>query len=282
MAIVSALRTDYEVKVRDANQRILTNAQYLVLLNEALQEWQNRVEELRRENAIATVVNQYDYAAPSDIIKLVTAIWMPTGSELRVVGQTELMREAGYRLTSVGTPSLITQDENNGRLRIYPAAPSTSVTTTINDAGGIDASVTTIGITAQTTFRAPATWVLIESEKILSQSVSETSLASCRRGMGGTTAATHADTTAITELDLHLVYSYAPPALSADGDSPAINARFHKYLNWYVLATSLKLDGRDGEAAVAERKWEQSIREAKRDVKRIQSASPFGILQSGY
>lgn len=280
--IVSALRDDYGVKVRDANARILTSAQYLVLLNSAIREWQNRTEELRRENAITTTVNQFDYAAPTDIIKLISAIWMPTGSELEVVGPTELMRYGGYRLRSVGTPALISQDENNGRIRLYPAAPSTSVATAIDDAAGINTSVATIPVDATSTFTSPAGWVLIETEKILYQNTSSTEFLLCRRAMGGTTAASHANNIAVTQCNLHLIYSYVPAALTADGDSPPFNSRWHEYLNWCVLATALKLDGRLADASVAERKWEQGIREAKIAIRRIQAATPFGTMNSSY
>ena len=280
--IVSALRTDYETKVRDANNRILTDAEYLVLLNGAIREWQNRTEELRRENAFTVTARQFDYAAPSDILKLVTAIWMPTGSELEVVAPTELMRLGGYRLRVVGTPALISQDENNGRIRLYPAPPASSAATAINQGAGIDASVTTIPVDSTTTFSEPGGWALIQSEKVLYQSLDSTNLLLCRRAMGGTTAATHADDIAVTQCDLHLIYSYVPAALTADGDSPPFNSRWHEYLNWFVLATALKLDGRMQDAMAAEAKWEASIRQAIRSVKRVQSASPFGSLGTGY
>lgn len=279
---LSELRSDFEVKLRDANNRILTDAQYLELLNQGCQEWQNRTEELRRETALATTVKQFDYAAPTDIIKLISAIWMPTGTEIEVLASTEAMRYGAYGLRHVGTPQYIWQDENNARLRIYPAAPETSATTTISDSGGISSSDATIGAAATSSFRSPAGWMDIESEKILYQNTSSTQFLLCRRGMGGTTAATHADSTAITECNLHLIYSYFPAAISTDTDEPAFNERWHRYLNWYALATALKLDGRATDAAVAERKWEQGVAEAKRSVKRVQSGSPFGILGTGY
>ena len=279
---LSELRSDYEVKVRDANNRILTDAQYLELLNQGCQEWQNRTEELRRETALATTVKQFDYAAPTDIIKLIGAIWMPTESELEVLGPTEAVRFGAYGLRHVGTPSYIWQDENNGRLRIYPAAPESSATTTISDAGGISSSDATIGAAATSSFRSPAGWMDIESEKILYQNTSSAQFLLCRRGMGGTTAATHADSTAITECNLHLIYSYFPAAISADTDEPAFNERWHRYLNWYVLATALKLDGRATDAAAAEAKWEQGVAQAKRSIKRVQSGSPFGFMSTGY
>ncbi len=278
---LSELRSDYEVKIRDANNRILSDAQYLELLNQGCQEWQNRTEELRRENAFSTTAKQFDYAAPTDVIKLLTAIWMPTHTELDVVGPTEMMRMGGYSLRQAGTPDYISQDENNGRFRLYPAPPETSATTTLNGAIS-DAAATSITVTDPTQFRSPAGWVIIDTEKILYQNVSATQLLLCRRGVGGTTAATHLTAATVTECNFHTVYSYFPAAISADTDEPAFNERWHRYLNWYVLSTALKLDGRDGDAAVAESKWERAVIEGKRSVKRVQSASPFGTLGGWY
>lgn len=284
MAALSQLQTDLALKLADSNNRILSAAEMTALENQAQNEWVNRVEEIRQENAYNVVSKQYDYAAPSDIIKVIAGIWMPTRTRLEVIGNTEGVFEGAYSWLGRGVPSSLMIDGKNGayRYRLFPAPSSTSAATTINQGGGISNSVTTIPVASTATFRSPSGWVLIESEKILYQDTTATSLLLCRRAMGGTTAATHADTTAVTQLDFHTIYSRQPAPLSASTDIPEIDARWHYYLNWWCLATALKLDGRAGESQLAERKWEQSIREAKRAVKRVQAATPFCILMGWY
>ena len=74
--------------------------------------------------------------------------------------------------------------------------------TTINDAGGIGAADTTIGATATAAFYA-AGLILIEDEQIYYASKDATNFLECVRGVGGTTAAIHADTTAINQSECY-------------------------------------------------------------------------------
>ncbi len=285
MAALSALRTDLFVKLRDTNNRILTApSQVNTLLNNALQEWCNRTDELRQENAYDVVSGQFDYAAPTDMNKLLLAIWMPTRTPIEIVNVHELEAVGGYAPTGAGVPQMLVVEGVQGsyRLRLWPAANATSSTTTINDAGGISSSDTTCGITASANLRAPSGWILCQSEKILYQGNASNSLTILRRGMGGTTAASHADALTVTQCDLHIVYARQPAALSSDTDIPEINARWHSYLVWHALASAYRLDGRGPEADAAERKWEMCVRQGATAVRRSTGASPAHVLGSPY
>lgn len=283
MAALSALRTELGVKLRDQNNRILTSAQMNVLFNNALDEWCSRTEELRQENAYSFTAKEFDIAGPTNMLKAIAAYWTPTRTWLDVVNQSEFVRIGGYDHIGSGIPyALLVEGPSNApRLRVYPAAPATSATTTLNGAVG-STTATSITVAATSSFRSPSGWVLIDTEKVLYQNTSSTQLLLCRRGVGQTTAATHSDGATVTQLDLHLIYARQPTALSADTDAPEINARFHRFLVWHALATALRLDGRDAQADRAEAKWEQCIAEGKSAVKRTLGASPAVVLDSGY
>lgn len=286
MATLANLRSDIQVRLRDQGARQLTSAQLLVMINDVLREFVNYTEDILQENAYAVTAYQFDYAAPTDIKKLVRAYWGPSRIPIECVSQEEFEAYGGFMMNSIGVPRYILLEGLNAawRFRLYPTPSASSISTTLNDSGGISASDTSVILTSVSGLRSPAGWMLCENEKLLYQSLtsSTNTLGLLRRGMGGTTAASHADTTAITQLDLHVLYTKLPTALSADTDSPEIHADYHDALVYGVLAMALKTDGRNAEAAVEEAKFQQEIRRAKRNSKRRQNSSISYLLPSYY
>ena len=279
MAALSVLRGLVQLKLRDTGTRVLSSANVTSLLNEALNEWVTYTEELRQENAYAVTANQFDYAAPTDMIRLLQAWYGPTYIPIEVVSHHELMDTGGYRLTDTGTPLKIIVEGPNAaqRFRLWPAPSATSATTTLNDSGGINSSDTSVILTSASSFRTPAGWISIESEKILYQLITSNTMSLLRRAMGQTTAASHADGTTATQLDLHVVYSRLPTALSGDSDVPEIDIRFHTRLVTYVLAQALRLDGRLDQAMALDAEWAKNLTEGRRLVRKIQGAAPSMI-----
>lgn len=283
MAALSALRTDLLDRINDSGNRVISSAQATRFINEAQQEWVNRTEELRVEKAFPVVAYQFDYAAPTDMNKLLAIWWGPTRSPIQVVNQHEFMQAGGYQHNSRGTPAyaLVEGVGSTQRLRLYPAPTSTSVSNTVS--GSHNTSVATIALTSAFNFRTTSGWVEINSsELVLYQNSSSTQLLLCRRGMGGSTAGSYTGTEAVKQCDVHYVYTRQPAALSADADIPEINPRWHRYLVYGAMAIALRLDRRDGEGGEAERIWQGYIREGEREVRRGLGGSPAMILESGY
>lgn len=255
------------------------------MINDVIKEFVNATEDVRQENAYDSVAGQFDYAAPSDIKKIISATWMPTGTQIEPVSLHEFEARGGYELRQTGVPLYLTLEGVGGayRYRLFPTPTLTSATTTINDSGGINSSDTSVILTDSSVFRAPASWFKCESEKILFQSntASTNTLGLLRRGMGGTTAASHADTTAVTQLDWHVVYSRSAAALSGDSDVPEIHPDYHQALVYGVLSMALKTDGRNAEAAVEEGKFMMMLKRASRDAKRRMD-SPVSFLLPRY
>lgn len=276
MAALSAIRTALYVRLGERNNRTVSNAEALTLINNGIEEWVSNTEELRAENAYSVTANQYDYAAPTDCIRPLFAEWGPTKAPIEVISAQELQDRGGYGLNSVGVPRFLVYDGVGAsmRFRLYPAPSSTSATTTILDTGGISSSDTTIGLTAVSGMRSPAGWVGIENEKILYQNISSLNLTLCRRAMGGTTAASHADGTTVTQLDLHVVYLRRPALLSADADVPEI-AGNHLVLVEYALWQALEVGGRvNAQYEHAKEEWLKKLGVAKATASKARTGSP--------
>lgn len=76
-----------------------------------------------------------------------------------------------------------------------------NLATTLNDAGGISSADTTIIVTDGTKIENPngaTSWIQIENEIISYTTLTTNTLTGCTRGVLGTTAASHADGTAVT------------------------------------------------------------------------------------
>ena len=283
MAALSAIRTDARLRANDQNSRIVSDAQALILINAALEEWVNRTEEVRQENAFALTAKQILYDAPADMIRLLLATYMQTGwNPLSVLSAHEAQQEGAYDLYhGSGLPRLIAVEGKNAayKFRLFPPPASSGATTTLNGAVASSSS-TSITVASTTGLHSPGGWVIVDSEKIMYQNVSSTQLLLCVRGAGNTTAATHSDLATVTQLDLHTVYTRRPAALSADADVPEIDARWHKYLVSYIVAEILKLDDRD--PSWFSNDWEAGIKEARREIRKAQGASPSYFLSGGY
>lgn len=284
MPALSVIRAGAQVKLRDQNQRILTNAQIDVLINDALEKLASITEEVRRENAFVAVAKQFFYDAPSDIITPISAHWLPVaGGDLEVVAHDEFVASGGYDVTLGGSvPRRLTIEGQQGayKFRLWPPPGSSSGTTTLNGAI-VDAAATSITVNSHT-LRSPSGWVTIDSEKIHYQNISSTQLLLCRRGVGGTTAATHLTGATVTQCDLHVFYSRRPDALSGDSDVPSIDDRWHECLEDYVAAIGYALDGRSNDAAQFEARWQKHLHDARVSVRRQQGAQPRAILPGGY
>jgi len=75
-----------------------------------------------------------------------------------------------------------------------------AVATTLNEGGTLSATDTTITLTSATGFPAGGGLIMIEDEVIEYTAVSTNDLTGCTRGANGTTATTHADSTAVSLL----------------------------------------------------------------------------------
>lgn len=270
MTAFSTLKTELLQRVNDASGRTLTTAIAGRFINNALEDWTNTVEDLWRPYGWYVTAKQVRYTLPSDWVKPKTFMWYQNGSgyEIPYMSPKEFQRKGymTYNSTS-STPEAVTIIDND--LWLSHAPGSSSNTTTLN--GAISStSATTIAVTDGTKFHANAGWALVDTEQIMHQNVSTNDLTLCKRGQGGTTAATHLTLATIYRLDLVATYFYVPVALSASTDVPGIAQRWQKALLYKAIGDSLKLLGRSEEGAAELELYEQKKVEAKREMRKLQ------------
>ena len=282
---VLSLRTNIETKVRDANNQILSDAQILELLNEGQKEYSTFTGEIVQLNGFTVSSPQYDYPAPTDIVKLRQGWWLPLRAyELKVANEWDMSMQGAFDNTPGGYPRAIAQAAEGSvqRLKVWPPPTSSSASTTMNDAGGIDSSVTSITLTSAAALRSAPGWVQIDNEKILYQRVNGNTLELCRRGALGTSAASHSDGATVTQIDLLISYSRFPTALSGDSSVPEIQLSRHQDLEYYVLFHAMLLDARPDAAAAYRSLWEAAKLAARKETYRVQAAAPARRIRSPY
>jgi len=270
MTAFSALKTEVMQRVNDPGGNTITTAIAGRAINNALEDWTNTVEPLWRPYGWFVTAKQARYALPSDWVKPKTLMWYQNGAdkEIGYLSPKEFQRK-GYMAYRAGTSNPEAFTIIDGDLWLGPAPGTTSNSTTLN--GAISStSAATIAVTDGTKFHSNAGWALVDTEQIMHQGISTNDLTLCKRGQGGTTAATHLTGATIYRLDLVATYFYVPVALSASTDAPAIEQRWQKALLYKAISECYQLLGRDEEATQQMQIYDQKKMEAKREVRRLQ------------
>lgn len=147
----------------------------------------------------------------------------------------------------------------NGELLIYPRPSSAAQTTTINVIGGISATATSVTVTASTGFnRGDYYRFIIDSEVIYATASTATTFTGLRRGMEGTTAATHANAATITERDIVYTAHVEPTDLLDPMNRTAVpEPDVLAYMSAIDLAASV---GREDRIPIMETKRDKKIK----------------------
>lgn len=127
---------------------------------------------------------------------------------------------------------------HEGKLKLYPTPDTASATTTLA-AEIASATATTITLTAVTGLPDKGRGK-IEDEVIEWQAVSGSTIINCRRGLEGTTAATHASGKTFTYRELEYSYWKTLSDLSADDDESEVPVRYHDALYLRASASFLR------------------------------------------
>lgn len=172
-----------------------------------------------RTKSFAGVANQWRYTVNDDVSKLYYALY---DSQPLAVIDKKRFNILNWDTTTTGDPThcVVWKDEDVvGRifLNVYPKTNAAADTDAINDVAGITATATTITVDSTSGFRAQGR-IIIESEVIEYDATTATTFTGCRRGAEGTTAATHADDTAVTERDFIYHYHADPTDLVDTND----------------------------------------------------------------
>lgn len=268
MSSLSQLRADLQTRFQDKAGGFLSATPANRYINIALEDFHNDVQPVTREYGFYVTANQFRYALPADYIHSRAMMWYQNGPSEVTYKSPQEFKALGYLDKKVTSSKPDVYTIIDGDLYLGPI-PSTSSNTTTLGAAISSTTATSITQTDGTKFNQNGGIFLVESEQIAYQLCNQTTgvMTLCKRGQGGTTAATHTNSTATYRLDLVMTYAYAHTDI-ADGSSPAFSARYHRLPIHYALHMALKSDGRDGPAQEELNLYLQKKVDAKREIRR--------------
>lgn len=257
------LETYTRALLREATAGGFTQAQVNVWLNEAQRIFVFKTNCLKGVGSIATVAQVRDYALPTDVIDFnsIDGVYYDQDVKLQRLSQVEFYNYAGNAPYQSGQPEFYMLE--NGRLNIYPVPGSSddAATTTLGAAIS-DTTGTTVTVAANTVFPFTSGRFIVDTEVIEFRGTSSTtSLINCRRGVEGTTAATHSNGATITERDLRLIYIRAPLTMTSTVDSEIPDPYAHA-LTHYAAAMGFQRRGDMKAAQMYLQQWEREVAEA--------------------
>lgn len=277
MATAGSLIADIRRQFGDTSSgAFITDTIGLEWLDIAQQRFCNEVLPLDEIKNYTVTQKQPRFDLPTDFIIGRAVMWYQnqtrklTSAHYSEYEQTQAMWPNTY-----GNPRFYTVLRN--QIVVGPGAPlSNSATSTAS--GAISTTTTTLSLSAASgTFRAKG-WVKIEStgEIVEYTGVSTTTLTGCVRGQHNTDAASAGSNATITQIDMQLLYSRIPDALTATTSVPEIPAAWHRYLVQYVLYRAWMARGDQRKAEIAYNEFSEFEREAKEKAGR-RSIEPVGI-----
>lgn len=226
------LRSDVRSLILEPAAHMFSDAELRTWLNFGIRDFSSKVLWYSRIIAMDVVANQFEYNLPSDIMKLELSRFQEK-YRVRNLDAAQWANVTFIRNNQIGTyPYFAHLYPHDKRIAIFPYPQSTSPATTINVGGGINSSVTSITV-ADTSLFPSFGYLLIESEQIRYFSKSATQFLQCRRGDGDTTAAAHADTTAVKAGEFQFYTRSLPPDLSADTDIPKLPNEYIEAIVYY-------------------------------------------------
>ena len=230
--------TDVRSRLVEPTTRFFTVAEVSAWINQGYHDLIGKTGWCERVHALPAVANQYEYSLPSDIIH-VKDVWWQEKYKLLRNDLVDLNNNMGLNPHQTSNrPYIYCAFPWDKKIRLYAAPSAASAATTVNVGGGISASITTIPAASTTSFPTMGR-IKIENEQILYFAKNATTFLQCVRGDGYTTAATHADTTAISNCDLGIFITYDPPDLTGT-DAPRIASPWHAALVLYAAHIGLQ------------------------------------------
>jgi hypothetical protein len=233
-------------------------------LNEAQRMFVQDLMPLRAIAGYAVSQYQDSVAYPSDCI-MVENVVSRRGPRLNVARK----KPEQFRSAQTAVPQAIAVDpymwtEMDGRIYLYPRYAGAGLTTTVN--ASTAAGDTSITLASTGNLRSNGR-VDIEGEEVEYAYKTTTAITGCRRGVGGTTAASHASAASVTQKDLEILYRRTPVALTSTA-SPEISPIHHDTLKVYAKYLAYMKEGSFDKAQVAFQLWQKSLQEARYQAKR--------------
>jgi hypothetical protein len=201
-------------------------------LNEGLSRAAKLVGGIQDFTAITSTNQVGMYTLPGQWIQLRQA-WFD-GFPIALGGQGDIYRKN----TVTGQTGVVALSSygSSTQVEIWPQSNRTGVSTTLNNGGSLSATATSATLTTVTNL-LPSGIVQIENEKIAYDYIVGNAIAGLTRGINGTTAAVHANGTAVTELNLRFAGLRMPDTYAVGDSAKTLNVppAWEALLPLYIL-----------------------------------------------
>lgn len=224
------LRDEVRQRIGETSTTHFTNAQINAVLNEAQRDFASMGGIVEADTGYSLVANQYLYTAPANYINS-RYLLFEEDTKLRYVTHRELFNFLRAQPDSKGDPDYWSLWDRE--IRVFPTPSASADSTTLN--GAVASGDATITVVSTAGFPTSGR-IKINNEEIQYYNTDATNFLQCRRGMAGTTAASHSDTDPVNELNLRLFYYKDPDAMSVDADTPEIPQPYHDVLIYYAAS----------------------------------------------
>lgn len=270
MANLSQLRTHLRKMVQDIDGNTLSAGPANQLINNALEDFSNQTEQTFSEYGWFITAKKQRYDLPADHVKIKTLHWYQNGEfEIEYLSPKEF-QEFGLldRDRTSSAPRYYTLIDND--IYLGPAPSATSNTSTLSISAS--SSISTLTVADGTKFHSPAGFIDTDAtnEQMNYQNISGNSLLLCLRGQGRTTAQAITVGKTIRRLDMVAVMHYNPKSLSAAGDTPVLDARWHYWFLEKAISEAFMLQGRTQDAVKHLQYYEAKVKTAKREIEKRQ------------
>lgn len=272
MATASALISDIRVKFGDTAGNYLGTDLVLTWLDQAQARFVETTFPLRRTRGYVVAANQDYFDLPADLILIeVATVDREVRRVLRWISPQDYERRRTAYQNASGYPCFWTLKE--GKLYVWERFATASLTTTLGSA--LSTTATSITLASTDNLRSYGR-AIIESEEVEYNTKGSTSISGVTRGVGGTTAASHASNATVTQVDFEIFHSYHPPAL-ASTSTPEIQAVYHDKLELYVLYLAHMAEGHVEKSRHYFELWTAAVDEIRYNLSRRQLSRPLRV-----
>lgn len=258
MTTASALMAQVQTELGDTSGIKFTSSMIYGWLDEAQKVWVMSLRNLKGIKSYSIVTNQDSVALPSNCV-MIEAIAGSRGwlKKIAPITTTDFLNQQSAVQNAYGTdPS--NYSEMDGRIYLYPRYSNSSLVSLLNATTA--AADTTLTLASTGNLRSYGR-VGIGSEDVEYTGKTSTTLTGCRRGVGGTTAASYASGQAVTMHDLTFYYRKSADTLASTA-SPEIRPVYHETLKLYAKYLAYKMEGSHDVAAREYELWTAALSQA--------------------
>jgi len=240
VATATSILDNIRLRFGDASANFITSTLGVSWLNKALEETVLSLMPLRRLKGTDVATNQEAFSIPSDAIMM--ELVYHAKSQRRLVsrrGRDEFFaRKQQIDNALSDYPTIWTEFED--KVYVWPRYSGKSSTTAAS--GAITSTSSTVSVATTSSLQSTGR-VKINSEEMEYTNVSTGNIKGVTRGVGGTSAASHASGDTVTQMDLLMLYRRQHASIGTGGETVDIPPYLQPMLEDYALYLAFMAEG---------------------------------------